>query len=138
MNPVPWRWRGAGIVGGLLVGGVIGVLGAFVQAQRILIGDVAIPWGLALVWVVLVLAVRAGAWSVGTRWAAWAVAVGWLGATVALATESPSGDLAVSGGGRQLTYLLGGVVLASAAATLPVPRPRPQAGAGHDGNVATR
>ena len=137
MNPVPWRWRWTGIAGGLLVGGLIGLLGAFVQAQRILIGDVAIPWGLVLVWVVLVLAVRAGAWAVGTRWAAWAVVVGWLAATVVLATESPSGDLAISGGGRQLTYLLGGVVLASAAATLPVPRPRHHADAVQDGNVAT-
>ena len=99
MNPVPWRWRWAGIVGGLLVGGVIGVLGAFVQAQRILIGDVAIPWGLALVWVVLVLAVRAGAWSVGTRWAAWAVAVERPAQGVTLASY-PSADRQGDLGGR--------------------------------------
>jgi len=29
--------------------------------------------------------------------------------------------VALSGGGRQMTYLLGGVILASAAASLPVP-----------------
>jgi hypothetical protein len=41
---------------------------------------------------------------------------------VLMSAESPSGDLALSGGGRQMTYLLGGVILASAAASLPVPR----------------
>ncbi len=125
MTPVPraWRWAGAGL--GLLVGAVIGLLGAFVQAQRLTLGDVTVPWGFVLVWVVLIVAVRAAAWAIGSRWGAWAVAVGWLGMTVAMSAESPSGDLAISGGTRQLVYLLGGVVLVSAAATIPLPRPRP-------------
>jgi NAD(P)-dependent dehydrogenase (short-subunit alcohol dehydrogenase family) len=74
------------------------------------------PWGVPLVWVALVAAVRAGAWSLGTRWGSWSVLAGWLIATVALSAESPSGDVALSGGSRQLTYLLGGVIIGSAAA----------------------
>ena len=57
-----------------------------------------------------------------TRWGGWTVFVGWLVSTIALSADSPSGDVALSGGGRQLTYLLGGVVIASAAASLPLPR----------------
>jgi hypothetical protein len=106
---------------GLLIGGV----GAFVQAERALIdapwGLVTIPWGVPVVWIVLLAAVRAGAWALGSRWGCWAVLLGWLGATIVMAAESPSGDLALSEGTRQMTYLLGGVILGSAAATLPLP-----------------
>ena len=118
--------RVVGLIALLLLGAVIGIAGAFVQAQRVLVdlpwGGVVIPWGVPLVWVALVAAVRAGAWWLGTRWGSWSVLAGWLVATVALSAESPSGDLALSGGSRQLTYLLGGVIIGSAAATLRVPR----------------
>jgi len=110
----------------LLIGGVVGLVGAFVQAHRAIAempwGVVVVPWGIPVVWVGLVVAIRGGAWLVHTRWGAWAVMVGWLAATVLMSAESSSGDVALSGGGRQMTYLLGGVILASAAASLPLPR----------------
>lgn len=115
------RW--VGIAAALLVGALVGLVGAFVQAQRLVADTVTVPWGLALVWLVLIVTIRGAAWAVGTRWGSWAVAVGWLVVTVAMTAESPSGDVAISGGTRQLVYLLVGVVLASAAATLPLPRP---------------
>jgi hypothetical protein len=112
----------------VLLGAVIGVVGAFVQAQRLVLelpwGTVTLPWGVPFVWIVLLVAIRAGAWLIVTRWGSWAVLAGWLLATIALSADSPSGDLALSGGTRQMTYLLGGVVLGSAAATFPLPRPR--------------
>ncbi|MBI1351072.1 MAG: hypothetical protein GC156_08140 [Actinomycetales bacterium] len=125
MTTPRWRkWLGALALFG--VGILIGAAGAFLQAERFVVGTPwgreAVPWGLVFVWVVLVVAVRGGAWALWSRWGAWAVAAGWLASTVVLAAESPSGDLALSGGGRQMTYLLGGVILASAAATFPVPR----------------
>ena len=120
------RWLGALLA--VALGAVIGLVGAFVQAQRVLVeapwGSMSIPWGVPLVWIVLVSGVRGGTWAIRSRWGGWAVLVGWLLTTIALAAESPSGDVALSGGGRQLTYLLGGVILASAAATLPLPRSR--------------
>lgn len=121
-------WRRAGALVLLLAGGaLLGILGAFVQAHRALVetpwGVAALPWGVPLVWLALVAGIRGGAALVGTRWGAWSVMLGWLVATVALSAESPSGDVALSGGGRQLTYLLGGVIIGSAAATLRVPRP---------------
>lgn len=118
------RWLGALLL--VVLGVVLGVAGAFLQAERLVSsgpwGPVVVPWGVGVVWIVLLLAVRGGAWALCSRWGASAVAVGWLVGTVAMSAESPSGDLALSGGGRQMTYLLGGVILASAAATLPVPR----------------
>lgn len=112
----------------LLVGGLaLGVVGAFVQADRLVVGSIALPWGTAIVLVALVVCVRGGAWWVMTRWGGAAVAVGWLVATVALATTSPSGDLAISAGGRQMVYLFGGVVLATAAVTVPLVERRPTA-----------
>ena len=123
-RPRAWRWFGVVVLLGL--GAVIGLAGSFVQAQRLLFdapwGLVSVPWGLALVWVALVAAVRGGTWAVMTRWGGWAVLLGWLTVTVVMSAESPSGDVALSGGGRQLTYLLGGVIVASAAASLPLPR----------------
>lgn len=110
----------------LLLGLVIGVAGAFIQAQRLVLdtawGVVSIPWGVPVVWVGLVIVIRGGVWALGSRWGGWAVAGGWLAATVALSAESPSGDVALSGGGRQFVYLLGGVILASAAASIALPR----------------
>ena len=121
-----WRWLGVALL--LLLGVLVGVTGAFVQAQRALVdtpwGTASVPWGVAVVWLALVAAIRGGVWAVGTRWGGWAVMLGWLVATVAMSAESASGDVALSGGGRQLTYLIGGVILASAAASLPLPGPR--------------
>lgn len=121
-----WRWLGALAL--LVVGVVLGLAGAFVQAQRLVLdtpwGAATIPWGVPVVWIALVAAIRGGVWWIRTRWGGTAVAVGWVLTTIALSAESPSGDVALSGGGRQLTYLLGGVILASAAASIPMPRPR--------------
>jgi hypothetical protein len=121
---MPPRRLGLGIVG-LLAGIVIGILGGYVQAMRYVWespwGYVVIPWGALLALLVLVLTVRGAAWLAMTRWSAWAAFIGWLAMTVLLSSESPGGSIALSGGGRQLFYLIGGVVLAAATATIPVP-----------------
>ncbi len=121
---MPPRRLGLGMVG-LLAGIVIGILGGYVQAMRYVWespwGYVVIPWGALLALLVLVLTVRGAAWLAMTRWSAWAAFIGWLAMTVLLSSESPGGSIALSGGGRQLFYLIGGVVLAAATATIPVP-----------------
>lgn len=129
------------ILGALLliaVGLLIGTLGAFVQAARwvgeVPWGVIVVPWGIVVVWIALIAAIRGGTWLIRTRWGSWAVLLGWLAATLIFATESPSGDLALSGGGRQMTYLLGGVILGSAAATFPLPRSAKGAQAPRHGN----
>ena len=112
-------------VGSLVVGVFIGVLGAFVQAQRLLMSFLdsvpSIPWGVLIALVALVCAIRGATWGMGSRWGGWLLLAGWVAATVLLSAESPSGDLALSGGVRQVGYLIGGVIVGSAAATLPLP-----------------
>jgi len=108
----------------VVVGLLVGLVGAFVQAERFIVsvpwGLLVIPWGMALVIAVLVMVIRGATWLTLSRWGGMALFLGWLISTMAMAGESPSGDLALSGGGRQWVYLLGGVVLGAAAATFPV------------------
>jgi hypothetical protein len=121
---VPKRRLGLAVIG-LLVGLLVGLLGAFVQAMRYIWdspwGYVVIPWGALLALLVLVLTIRGAAWLAMTRWSGWAAFLGWLAMTIWLSSESPGGSVALSGGGRQLFYLIGGVVIATATATIPVP-----------------
>lgn len=103
----------------LATGLVVGLAGGFVQASRVILGPLVVPWGTVFVLIVVVLAVRGAVWGLGSRWGGWLLFGGWLLATVGLAAESPSGDLAISAGGRQWGYLLGGVILGAAAASVP-------------------
>jgi uncharacterized membrane protein len=113
-------------VGVVVAGTVIGITGAFVQAQRFVftIGDLtlSLPWGTVLTVIVLGIAVRGAAWAVQARWGAWLLFLAWLAATLFMATKTASGDLAVSSGSRQLGYLIAGVVLGAGLATFPLPR----------------
>ena len=121
---VPGRLVFVRIAGLIALGLVIGLLGSFVQADRSIVplpwGQAVLPWGMILAIVTLVLVVRGAAWLIRSRAGGWAVFAGWLASTVVMSAESPSGDLALSGGGRQMTYLLSGVILGAAAATFPV------------------
>jgi len=63
--------------------------------------------------------IRAGIEMAGRRAAGWIVLLAWIAVSVAFAAELPSGDLVSSAGGRQMAYLLGGVVAGAAAATVP-------------------
>ena len=114
----------------LMLGLAIGLLGAFEQAGRWVTawpwGQIVIPWGMALMLLLLVLLIRGGAWLVRTRFGGWVVLAGWLACTIYLTTESPSGDLVLAGGTRQWVYVLAGVVLGSVAATFPVTESQPR------------
>ncbi len=112
------------IIGLVVVGLVIGLIGSFLQATREIVlmpwAQVVVPWGMSVVVVTVIIVIRGGVWLVRSRTGGWAVFAGWLGATIVMSAESPSGDLAISGGGRQMTYLLSGVILGAAAATFPM------------------
>jgi hypothetical protein len=117
-------WR-AGLFAGLVIIGVlIGVIGGFVQASRVIFtvpwGLLVLPWGTIVVLATVLLAVRGACWAAMSRWGGAMLFAGWLLSTVAMATESPSGDLAISAGGRQWAYVLVGVVIGAAAVTFPV------------------
>ncbi|MDP2014978.1 MAG: DUF6113 family protein [Actinomycetota bacterium] len=119
-------------VGVFLVGLLVGVIGAFIQADRIIVsvpwGLLVIPWGMVFVVLVLVAVIRGATWLVESRWGGSVLLSGWIIATIVMAAESPSGDVALSGGGRQWVYLLGGVILGTAAATFPVIHERVEPG----------
>ena len=112
------------IIGLVVVGLGVGLIGSFLQATREIVGlpwgQVVVPWGMIAVVMTVIIVIRGGAWLVRSRAGGWAVFAGWLVATIVMSAESPSGDLAISGGGRQMTYLLGGVILGAAAATFPI------------------
>lgn len=111
--------RAAGYAACLLAGVLMGIVGAFLQGARWVIGGAVLPWGLILALVALLVLVRAGVELTGSRWGGWIVLVAWIAVTVAFAAELPSGDLVISAGGRQMAYLLGGVIVGAAAATVP-------------------
>ena len=107
-----------------VIGLATGLLGAFVQASRLVTtwpwGQLVVPWGVALVALLLLVLIRGGAWLLRSRLGAWSVLTGWLLGTIVMSTPSPSGDLLLAGGTRQWVYLLGGVILGAAVATFPV------------------
>jgi hypothetical protein len=111
--------RIAGYTACLAAGILIGSVGAFLQGARFIAGGVTIPWGMALVLLALVVLVRAAVDLTSSRWGGWILLLAWIAVTVAFAAELPSGDLVISAGGRQMAYLLGGVIVGAAAATVP-------------------
>ena len=106
------------------MGFALGIVGGFLQAARAVVdtpwGVWAIPWGMVLVLVVLVLVIRGAAWWARSRVGGWLLFGGWVIATILMALETPSGDTAISSGTRQWAYLLIGVVVGAACATFPV------------------
>lgn len=107
------------LVGSLLAGVWFGVAGAFLQAVRFMVAGITIPAGMILMLALLLVLLRALVEITDTRWAAWLAFGGWLATTVLFAAEMPSGSLVISAGDRQMGYLVGGVILGAAAATIP-------------------
>lgn len=122
--------RSASALLGVLVGALLGVIGAFLQAQRIVFEawGFAIPWGAIVASIGTMIVIRGAVVGAGTRWAGWGVILGWLGLSLALAAESPSGDIAISSGARQITYLLITVIVGATLATLPPRLRNPRTG----------
>jgi len=108
------------IVTSLVLGLFFGVVGAMLQTFVVRIGSVPLPVGAALVLVALVPIARACAWWAGSRWGASAFSIGWLATTLLLATTSRGGDLVVSNGTRQMTYLVVGAMILAAASGFPL------------------
>lgn len=135
------NWRVSGGAIGLLIAGLIfGALAAFFQALRWFVFGFSLPWGTVLMLVCLIVVIRGAVEALDSRWGGWAMYAGWLLATIAFAAETPGGDLVISGGGRQVAYLFGGVILGAAAATVrPGPlsgRPTPQVSSSADASSA--
>jgi len=103
----------------LIIGLAAGIVGAFLQAARLLVGGWTIPWGLLVTLVALVVLIRGVLEVTSSRWGGWLVFAGWLIATIIFAAEMPSGAVVISAGDRQMAYLVAGVIVGAAAATIP-------------------
>jgi hypothetical protein len=121
------RARGLLVIAGLAAAGaVVGVVGAFVQAITLTIGEVRLPVGAVVAVTMTTIAVRAGALLVHQRAGAIAVAVGWV-VTVLWMSVFPTseGDVILATTTSALVYVYGGVLLASLAAVFPLRTVRP-------------
>ena len=126
------------IAASFVLGLFLGFVGAMLQTFVVRVGTVPVPVGAALVLIALVLVARACAWWVGSRWGASSFSVGWLAATLIMATTSTSGDLVLTNGIRQLSYLVVGAMILAAASGFPLlpdedePAPAPREPVGSD------
>lgn len=104
----------------LFLGLFFGFTGALIQTRTATIGSLALPVGALLVLVTVVLVARAGAWWQGSRLGAITFSVGWLAATLMMGSETAAGDLVLTSGTRQMSYLIGGAMLLAAACGFPL------------------
>ena len=108
-----------------LAGTVFGLLGAFLQAVTVNIGEVVLPVGLILILATLFASLRMVIHIYGLRRAGVVVLIGWTVATVILSLPGPGGDVAIPGlseglgGIYAIIYLLGGVVFGTACVNVP-------------------
>ncbi len=124
-NDAVARFRfGPGLL--LFLGGVVlGLVGAFLQAVTVSVGDLALPVGLVVMLAALFASLRMVIHLYGLRRAGVVVLVGWTLATLVLALPGPGGDVAIPGtsegvgGIYALVYLLGGVVFGTACVNVP-------------------
>ena len=104
----------------VVVGLFFGFVGAMVQTYTFTVAGVALPVGAVLVLAACLAVARACAWWVLSRWGAIAFSGGWLAATLMMGSTTPSGDLVLSSGTRQVSYLIAGSMLLAAASGFPL------------------
>jgi hypothetical protein len=109
----------------LVLGLFVGFVGAMVQWYSPTVAGHSVPVGAAIALLAVVPVARACAWWVGSRWGAIGFSVGWLAATLMMGTESPGGDLVLTGStdsavSGPLAYLLIGTMALSAACGYPL------------------
>jgi hypothetical protein len=111
-------------VASAVIGVFAGLVGAFLQAALWVTPWITIPWGAVASLMIFTVLIRGACWWAEARWAGWLVFAGWLVSSVAMAVESPSGDVALGEGTRPLLYLIAAAVIGAFAATLPARRIR--------------
>ncbi len=104
----------------LVLGLLLGFIGAAIQTHTVTVGSVRLPTGAVLALVAILLVARAGAWWQGSRLGAITFSIGWLAATLLMGSTTAAGDLILTSGNRQMGYLIGGTILLSAACGFPL------------------
>lgn len=108
-------WLASGIVVGLL----LGTIGAFVQADRFHIETITIPYGVVLALLMFLVTGLYIARELQSRWPAIGMAIGWVLGTIVMAIETVTGDLAIAVSNRATGYLIAGSVLGGLVAAMP-------------------
>ncbi|WP_030346166.1 DUF6113 family protein [Streptomyces sp. NRRL S-1022] len=117
----PSAGRAAALAGLFLLGALVGLAGALVQAGWF-------PGGLLLALAGAAGLFLGGAYATRGRGGAVAPAAGWIVAVVLLTTTRPEGDFLFGAGGGSYLFLLGGMALAVICATVGAGR-QPRGGA---------
>jgi hypothetical protein len=104
----------------LILGLILGVVGAMVQTFTPLVLGLRMPLGAAMALVAVVLVARACAWWTGSRLGAITFSVGWLAATLIMGSTTAGGDLVLDSGNRQMAYLALGTIALSACCGFPL------------------
>ncbi|AKN69178.1 membrane protein [Streptomyces sp. PBH53] len=107
----PSAGRAAAYAGLFLLGALVGLAGALVQAAWF-------PGGLLLALAGAAGLFLGGAYALGGRGGAVAPAAGWIVAVILLTTTRPEGDFLFGAGGGSYLFLLGGMALAVICATV--------------------
>lgn len=103
---------------------LISVVAGFAHADRMVVAETKIPYGLALALVLCALSVLWLNRYFETRLAGLVFLVVWVITTLQLAVESPTGDLVLSATWYSTFYVIAGAILVSAAAVAPPLRKR--------------
>lgn len=110
----------AALLASPLLGGTLGLAGAFVQAGRTSIAEVTLPWGVALAAFAVVLTGRAVSVRAQRRSAGLIFALTWLAVTLMTAIPTRSGDLVLQQTPSAMTYVIGTAVILTTVIMLPV------------------
>lgn len=103
----------------VLLGALVGAVGTFLQAARLTLGALALPYGVVVALVLTVAACAAGGLAVASRAGALAAACGWLAVVVVSLSPGPGGDVLLPARTLSYVWLLGGLLLVGMALTAP-------------------
>lgn len=109
----------AWLVVGAFAGVVVGVVAAFVRADRMRIAGTMVPYGIVLALLGVVVSQLWLARRFQSRWISIGFAVGWVAITIVLGAANGTDDLVIPSGGTSAAYVLIGAILVSMCAAIP-------------------
>jgi len=108
-----------GVISGLL----LGIPCAFIQADRIKIGEQVIPYGAILALALVVVSQLWLARSAQSRTSAIGLAIGWVASILILGQQFGSHEAVIASAWWSKMYVIGGAIVVGCASTLPPMRP---------------